>query len=55
MIELIRSVRIPELAWEFEPSLQTIRNWIKQAVTASCTHRRMQQHGDGRRQHTRMA
>lgn len=32
MIALVRSGRsIPELAKEFEPTAQTIRNWIKQA------------------------
>jgi transposase len=32
MIELVRAGRSPEeLAEEFEPSAQTIRNWVKQA------------------------
>ncbi len=32
MVELVRSGRSPEeLAREFEPSAQTIRNWVKQA------------------------
>jgi transposase len=32
LIELVRAGRSPdELAKEFEPSAQTIRNWIKQA------------------------
>lgn len=32
MIELVRSGRSPEsLEKEFEPSAQTIRNWVKQA------------------------
>ncbi len=32
MIELVRGGRTPEeLAEEFEPSAQTIRNWLKQA------------------------
>lgn len=32
MIALVRSGRsIPELAEEFEPTAQTIRNWVKQA------------------------
>ena len=32
MVELVRSGRTPhELAKEFEPSDQTIRNWVKQA------------------------
>src|SRR5688500_2255310 len=32
MVELVRAGRTPEeLAEEFEPSAQTIRNWLKQA------------------------
>ena len=32
LVELVRSGRSPEsLAKEFEPSAQTIRNWVKQA------------------------
>jgi transposase len=32
MIELVRAGRTPEeLAKEFEPSAQTIRNWVAQA------------------------
>lgn len=32
MVELVRAGRTPEeLAREFEPSAQTIRNWLKQA------------------------
>jgi len=32
MVELVRSGRSPEeLAWEFEPSAQSIRNWVSQA------------------------
>jgi len=32
MIELVRAGRSPEeLAEEFEPTAQTIRNWLKQA------------------------
>jgi len=32
MVELVRAGRTPEeLAKEFEPSRQTIRNWVKQA------------------------
>ena len=32
MVELVRAGRTPEeLAREFEPSAQTIRNWVKQA------------------------
>ena len=32
MVELVRAGRSPtELAEEFEPSAQTIRNWVKQA------------------------
>lgn len=32
MINLVRNGRDPEdLAWEFEPSEQTIRNWVAQA------------------------
>ena len=32
MVELVRSGRSPDaLAKEFEPSAQTIRNWVKQA------------------------
>ena len=32
MVELVRSGRTPgELAWEFEPSAQTIRNWVARA------------------------
>jgi transposase len=32
MVELVRSGRSPEeLAREFEPAAQTIRNWVKQA------------------------
>lgn len=32
MVELVRAGRNPEeLAREFEPSAQTIRNWVKQA------------------------
>ena len=32
MVELVRAGRTPEeLAQEFEPSAQTIRNWVKQA------------------------
>ena len=32
MVELVRAGRSPdELAKEFEPSAQTIRNWVKQA------------------------
>jgi len=32
MVELVRSGRTPEeLAREFEPSAQSIRNWVKQA------------------------
>lgn len=33
MVELVRAGRSPKaLAREFEPSEQTIRNWVKQAV-----------------------
>ena len=36
MIELIRSGRTPEeLGQEFEPSSQTIRNWVQQAELSS--------------------
>lgn len=32
MVELVRAGRTPEeLAREFEPSAQTIRNWVQQA------------------------
>jgi transposase len=32
LVELVRSVRTPEeLAREFEPSAQAIRNWVRQA------------------------
>lgn len=32
MVELVRAGRTPEeLAEEFEPSAQTIRNWVKRA------------------------
>ena len=32
MVELVRAGRSPEeLSREFEPSAQTIRNWVKQA------------------------
>ena len=32
IVELVRSGRSPgSLSWEFEPSEQTIRNWVKQA------------------------
>ena len=33
MIELVRAGRSPELTWhaEFEPTAQTIRNWVAQA------------------------
>lgn len=32
MVELVRAGRNPdELAEEFEPSAQTVRNWVKQA------------------------
>ena len=32
MVRLVQSGRTPEeLAWQFEPSAQCIRNWVKQA------------------------
>jgi transposase len=32
MVDLVRAGRVPEqLAEEFEPSAQTIRNWVRQA------------------------
>ncbi|GAA0601469.1 hypothetical protein GCM10009416_44150 [Craurococcus roseus] len=42
MVELVRAGREPEdLAREFEPSAQAIRNWVRQAERDSG------QHGDG--------
>jgi len=39
MVELIRSGRTPnELARKFEPSVESIRNWMRQAERGEATH-----------------